>query len=72
MNKLVCKAKNKAQEMKAAIMTSDKGGKEIIVELCLTVVAVALIVVFRENIKTLVDGIMSEATTTITGLFNFV
>ena len=72
MNKLVCKAKNKAQEMKAAIMTSDKGGKEIIVELGLTVVAVALIVVFRENIKTLVDGIMSEATTTITGLFNFV
>lgn len=72
MNKLVCKAKNKAHEMKTAIMASDKGGKEIIVELGLTVVAVALIVVFRDSIKTLVDSIMSSATTTITGLFNFV
>ena len=71
MNKLVCKAKNKAQEMKAAVMASDKGGKEIIVELGLTVVAVALIVVFRTEIKTLVDGIMSTATTTINGLFSF-
>ena len=72
MNKLVCKAKNKAQEMKAAVMASDKGGKETIVELGLTVVAVALIVVFRDQIKTLVDNIMGQATTTITGLFNFV
>ena len=71
MNKLVCKAKNKAQEMKAAVMASDNGGKEIIVELGLTVVAVALIVVFRTEIKTLVDGIMSTATTTINGLFSF-
>ena len=72
MKNLAAKAKNKAQEMKAAMMASDKGGKEIIVELGLTVVAVALIVVFRDNIKTLVDSIMSQATTTITGLFNFV
>ena len=42
MNKLVCKAKNKAHEMKTAIMASDKGGKEIIVELGLTVVAANL------------------------------
>ena len=72
MKNLAVKAKNKAQEMKAAIMASDKGGKEIIIDLGLTVVAVALIVVFRDNIKTLVDSIMSQATTTITGLFNFV
>ena len=72
MKNLVVKAKNKVQEMKAAVMTTDKGGKEIIVELGLTVVAVALIVVFREQIKTLVDSIMSQATTTISGLFNFV
>ena len=72
MNKLVCKAKNKVQEMKTAIMASDKGGKEIIVELGLTVVAVALIVVFRDSIKTLVVSMMSSATTTITGLFNLV
>ena len=72
MKNLVCKAKNKLQDIKTAIVKSDKGGKEIIVELGLTVVAVALIVVFRDQIKALVDNIMGQATTTITGLFNFV
>ena len=71
MKELVCKAKNKVQEMKNAILTADKGGKEIIVELGLTVVAVALIVIFRGEIKSLVDNIMSQATTTITNLFTF-
>ncbi len=71
MKNLVIKAKSKAQEMKAAVLTTDKGGKEIIVELGLTVVAVALIVVFRTEIKSLVDTIMSQATTTITSLFSF-
>lgn len=71
MNKLMNKVTNKAQEVKAAVLATDKGGKEIIVELGLTVVAVALIVVFRDQIKSLVDTIMTSATTTITGLFNF-
>lgn len=71
MKNLVNKAKNKAQEMKAAVLATDKGGKEIIVELGLTVVAVALIVVFRTEIKALVDTIMTQATTTITNLFTF-
>ena len=67
MKNLVANAKNKAQEMKTAVMASDKGGKEIIVELGLTVVAVALIVVFRSEFKGLVDTIMSTATSTISG-----
>ena len=71
MKNLVANARNKAQEMKTAVMASDKGGKEIIVELGLTVVAVALIVVFRTEIKGLVDTIMSTATSTISGLFTF-
>lgn len=71
MSKLVNKAKSKGQEIKAKVLASDKGGKEIIVELGLTVVAVALIVVFRDQIKILVDNIMGQATTTITNLFNF-
>ncbi len=50
----------------------DKGGKEIIVEMGLTVIAVALIVVFRTEIKSLVDTIMAQASTTISGLFTFV
>ena len=72
MKNLVCAAKNKVQGIATSVMKKDKGGKEIIVELGLTVVAVALIVVFRDQIKTLVDNIMGTATTTITGLFNFV
>ena len=71
MKNLLCRAKNKVQGIATAVMKKDKGGKEIIVELGLTVVAVALIVVFRTEIKTLVDGIMSTATTTINGLFSF-
>ena len=71
MKNLMNKVAAKAKEVKAAVFGVDKGGKEIIVELGLTVVAVALIVVFRTQIKSLVDTIMSSATTTITGLFTF-
>ena len=71
MKNLLCRAKNKVQGIATAVMKKDKGGKEIIVELGLTVVAVALIVVFRTEIKGLVDSIMSTATTTITNLFSF-
>ena len=71
MKNLMNKVTAKAKEVNAAVFGADKGGKEIIVELGLTVVAVALIVVFRTQIKSLVDTIMSSATTTITGLFTF-
>ena len=71
MRNLVCRAKNKVQGIATAVMKNDKGGKEIIIEMGLTVLGVALLVVFRENIKTLLDNIMGTATTTITGLFNF-
>ena len=69
MKNLVNKAKNKAQEMKAAVMAKDNGGKEIIVELGLAAIAVALLVVYRGQINTLVTGIMGEATTAIIRLF---
>ena len=72
MKNLVCKAKNRVQEIATAVMKKDKGGKEVIIEMGLTVIGVALIVVFRDQIKTLVDNIMGTATTTITSLFNFV
>ena len=63
------KAKNKVQEMKAAVMAKDNGGKEIIVELGLAAIAVALLMVYRTEINGLVTGIMSQATTTIGNLF---
>lgn len=69
MKNLVNKAKNKAQEMKAAVMAKDNGGKEIIVELGLAAIAVALLMVYRTEINGLVTGIMSQATTTIGNLF---
>ena len=69
MKNLVNKAKNKAQEMKVAVMAKDNGGKEIIVELGLAAIAVALLMVYRTEINTLVTGIMSQATTTIGNLF---
>jgi len=69
MKNLLTKAKNKVQEMKAAVMAKDNGGKEIIVELGLAAIAVALLVVYRGQINTLVTGIMGEATTAINGLF---
>ena len=69
MKNLVNKAKNKVQEMKAAVMAKDNGGKEIIVELGLAAIAVALLMVYRGQINTLVTGIMGEATTAINGLF---
>ena len=72
MRNLLCRAKNKVQGIATAVVKKDKGGKELIIEMGLTVIGVALLVVFRGQIKTLVDNIMSQATTTITGLFNFV
>ena len=69
MKNLVNKAKNKVQEMKTAVMAKDNGGKEIIVELGLAAIAVALLMVYRTEINGLVTGIMSQATTTIGNLF---
>ena len=67
-NVAVC-VKNKAQKIVAAVMAKDKGGKEIIVELGLAAIAVALLMVYRTEINTLVTGIMGQATTTIGNLF---
>ena len=50
-------------------MAKDNGGKEIIVELGLAAIAVALLMVYRTEINTLVTGIMTQATTTIGNLF---
>ena len=69
MKNLLNKAKNKVQEMKAAVMAKDNGGKEIIVELGLAAIAVALLLAYRTEINTLVTGIMGEATTAIGNLF---
>ena len=57
------------EKVKTTIVRKDKGGKEIIVELGLAGIAVALLLVYRTQINTLVTGIMTQATTAIQGLF---
>ncbi len=78
MKNLLNKAKNKVQgivaavmakDNVAAVMAKDNGGKEIIVELGLAAIAVALLMVYRTEINGLVTGIMSQATATIGNLF---
>ena len=69
MKKMMNKANEVAQKVKASVMKADKGGKEIIVELGLAGIAVALLLVYRTEINTLVTGIMTQATTAIQGLF---
>ena len=69
MRKAMNKANKVAQKVKASVMRTDKGGKEIIVELGLAGIAVALLLVYRTQINTLVTGIMTQATTAIGNLF---
>ena len=56
--------------MKNVLSVKDNGGKEIIVELGLAVIAVALLILFRQEIATLVKNIMNKATAEITNMFN--
>ena len=69
------KVENKVREIKTAVtnMLTEKktGGKEIIIELGLMVIAVALIIVFRDKINALLTTIMETAGTRITNLFTF-
>lgn len=73
MNKVARNMKTQVMKAKASACTAlakkDHGGKEIIVELGLAAIAVALLLVYRTEINTLVTGIMSDATTAIGGLF---
>ena len=52
------------------LMVKDEGGKEIIVEVGLAVIGVALLIVFRTAITNLVQSLISEATSNIRSLFN--
>ena len=54
---------------KKEMMVRDEGGKEIIVEVGLAVIAVALLLVFREAISSLVKNLINSAETNINKLF---
>ena len=48
----------------------DNGGKEVIVECGLAIIAVALLIVFRNAIGTLVKEVMNKCTSAIDTMFN--
>ncbi len=54
---------------KKEMMVRDEGGKEIIVEVGLAVIAVALLLIFRESIAALVKNLINSAETNINKLF---
>lgn len=54
---------------KKEMMIKDEGGKEIIVEVGLAVVAVALLLIFRDAITALVKNLINSAENNINRLF---
>ncbi|WP_343247013.1 hypothetical protein [Diplocloster hominis] len=72
MRREVEKKKREIKTVFNNLLTEKKnGGKEIIIELGLMVIAVALIIVFRDKINALLTTIMETAGTRITNLFTF-
>lgn len=65
---MMMKMKMKAKEYFGKL-TKDRGGKEILVELGLAVVAVALLAVFQTSLKSAITTIASTLQTTINDLF---
>ncbi len=56
--------------MKNLMKVKDDGGKEIIIEVGLAVIGVALLIVFRTQIANLVNSIVTRATNEINSLFD--
>ena len=56
--------------LRKELMVKDEGGKEIIIEVGLEVIGVALLIVFRHSIVNLTQELISEATNNIRSLFN--
>ena len=56
--------------LKKELMVKDEGGKEIIIEVGLAVIGVALLIVFRNAITELTQTLINEATSNIRSLFS--
>ena len=52
------------------ILRKDRGGKEIIAEIGLVVVAVTLLLIFRTQISGIISTIMTKASSEINSLFS--
>ena len=56
--------------LKKEMMVKDEGGKEIIVEVGLAVIGVALLIIFKDAVTTLVTTLIDDAKTNIQKLFS--
>jgi hypothetical protein len=56
--------------MQNIMSMKDSGGKEIIIEIGLAVIGVALLIVYRNQIATLVKNLMANITTKINKMFD--
>lgn len=55
--------------LKKEMMVKDEGGKEIIVEVGLAVIGVALLIIFKDSVTELVQSLINDAKTNIQKLF---
>jgi len=58
------------EKLLKGLTKKDRGGKEIIAEIGLVVVAVTLLLIFRTQISSIISTIMSKASTEIDALFS--
>ncbi len=56
--------------LKKEMMVKDEGGKEIIVEVGLAVIGVALLIIFKDSVTALVTTLINDAQTNIQKLFS--
>jgi len=59
-----------AANLLRGLTKKDRGGKEIIAEIGLVVVAVTLLLIFRTQISSIISTIMAKASTEIDALFS--
>lgn len=57
------------KKIKSNLLTKKKGGKEIIIEVGLAAVGVALLVIYRDNVGTLINTIITGVTGGIKSIF---
>lgn len=62
--------KNYVRTIKKSLLKKEGAGKEIIMEVGLAVVGVALLIIFREQLTNLVTSLLTNATTKINDLFS--
>lgn len=69
MKNMKVMAENVTGKMKEKLLTKKRGGKEILMELGLSLVAVVLLILFRDQIKIVLETIIALVSAKIQALF---